>query len=174
MAGKWHLGEEDSQSPYARGFEQTFTMMNGGGSHWADMRPLSPPQTMIYRRNGQRIDELPEDFYSSKDYTDALIEFIDSDKDDGKPFFAYMSYTAPHDPLHAPAEYVAKYRGTYDDGWDALALHRLASLQELGLLPADVSEFPPMTSRRSTHATWKCTRRWSSTWTCRSGACSTT
>jgi arylsulfatase len=142
MAGKWHLGEEDSQSPYARDFEQTFTMMNGGGSHWADMRPLSPPQTMIYRRNGQRIDELPEDFYSSKNYTDALIEFIDTNKDDGKPFFAYMSYTAPHDPLHAPAEYVAKYRGTYDEGWDALARRRLASLQELGLVPAEVAELP--------------------------------
>ena len=143
MVGKWHLGEMDEQSPYARGFEQTFTMMNGGGSHWADMRPISPPEDMIYRRNGERIEKLPEDFYSSKDYTDALIEFIDSNKGDGKPFFAYLSYTAPHDPLHAPAEYIAKYSGKYDDGWDALALRRLSSLKELGLVPANVDEFPP-------------------------------
>ncbi len=108
MAGKWHLGEADDQSPFARGFERTFTMMNGGGSHWADMRPLSPPQEMIYRRNGERIETLPEDFYSSKDYTDAMIEFIASGKDDGAPFFAYLSYTAPHDPLHAPADFIAK------------------------------------------------------------------
>jgi arylsulfatase len=98
---------------------------------------------MIYRRNGQRIDTLPEDFYSSKNYTDSLIAFIDGNRDDEKPFFAYASYTAPHDPLHAPAEYVAKYGGTYDDGWDALARKRLASLQELGLVPGDISEFPP-------------------------------
>jgi arylsulfatase len=98
---------------------------------------------MIYRRNGQRVEELPGDFYSSKDYTNSMIEFIDSNKDDGKPFFAYMSYTAPHDPLHAPAEYVAKYRGAYDEGWDALARRRLESLQELGLVPADVVQFPP-------------------------------
>jgi arylsulfatase len=142
MTGKWHLGEEDQQSPYARGFERTFTMMNGGGSHWADMQPLSPPQGMIYRKNGERLAELPEDFYSSKDYTDALIEFIDTDRGDGRPFFAYLSYTAPHDPLHAPAEYIERYRGKYDAGWDALALERLASLKELGLIPDSVEEFP--------------------------------
>jgi arylsulfatase len=142
MVGKWHLGEADEQSPHARGFEQTFTMMQGGGSHWADMRPLSPPQEMIYRRNGESIATLPDDFYSSKDYADALIEFIGSNKGDARPFFAYLSFTAPHDPLHAPAEYIAKYRGKYDDGWDALALRRLSSLKELGLVPADVHELP--------------------------------
>lgn len=148
MAGKWHLGEADDQSPFARGFEQTFTMMNGGGSHWADMRPLSPPQGMIYRRNGERLEELPGDFYSSKDYTSALIEFIDGNRGDGQPFFGYLSYTAPHDPLHAPADYIAKYRGMYDDGWDELAQRRLTSLQELGLVPADVDEFPPNFMKR--------------------------
>jgi arylsulfatase len=142
MAGKWHLGEADEQSPHARGFERTFTMMNGGGSHWADMRPLSPPQSMIYRRNGERVESLPDDFYSSKGYTDALIDFIDSDKADDKPFFAYLAYTAPHDPLHAPADYIAKYDGKYDDGWDALARQRLESLRELGLIPEHVDEFP--------------------------------
>jgi arylsulfatase len=142
MAGKWHLGEEDDQSPHARGFEQTFTMMNGGGSHWADMRPLSPPGAMIYRRNGERLTKLPDDFYSSKDYTDALIEFIDANRGDRQPFFAYLSYTAPHDPLHAPAEYIEKYRGSYDEGWDVLAQRRLSKLKELGLVPAEVSEFP--------------------------------
>jgi arylsulfatase len=143
MAGKWHLGEDAAQSPFAHGFQKTFTMMNGGGSHWADMRPLSPTQNMIYRRNGERIDALPEDFYSSKNYTDALIEFIDSDHGDGKPFFAYLSYTAPHDPLHAPADYIAKYKDEYDAGWDVLAQQRLASLKRLGLVPEDINELPP-------------------------------
>ncbi len=148
MAGKWHLGEDDEQSPYARGFQQTFTMMNGGGSHWADMKPLSPPQAMIYRRNGERLAELPEDFYSTKDYTDAMIGFIDSNRGDGAPFFAYLSYTAPHDPLHAPAEYIEKYRGRYDDGWDVLAAQRLAALQELGLVQAEIETFPPNLMKR--------------------------
>jgi arylsulfatase len=152
MAGKWHLGEEDAQSPHARGFERTFSMMNGGGSHWADMRPLSPSQHMIYRRDGERLAELPDDFYSSKDYTDALIGFIESNRTDGIPFFAYLSYTAPHDPLHAPAEYIARYDGRYDEGWDALASKRLASLKALGLVPGHVDRLPPnfMTRRWET------------------------
>ncbi|MHC4342238.1 MAG: arylsulfatase, partial [Planctomycetota bacterium] len=152
MAGKWHLGEDDAQSPFARGFEQTFTMMNGGGSHWSDMKPLSPTQKMIYRKNGKRLEELPKDFYSTKNYTDAMIGFIESNKDDGKPFFGYLSYTAPHDPLHAPAEYIEKYRGKYDDGWDALASQRLASLKKLGLVSGEVDALPPnfMTKRWDT------------------------
>lgn len=143
MAGKWHLGVDEDQTPFAHGFERTFAMMNGGGSHWSDMRPLTKAEPMTYRRNGERIDELPEDFYSTNDYTNALIEFIDGNRNDGKPFFGYLSYTAPHDPLHAPAEYIEKYRGKYDEGWDALAMRRLAGLEELGLVPAGVAEFPP-------------------------------
>jgi arylsulfatase len=143
MAGKWHLSEDDAHSPFAHGFQKTFTMMNGGGSHWADMRPLSPTQNMIYRRDGERIEALPDDFYSSKNYTDALIDFIDGDRGDGKPFFAYLSYTAPHDPLHAPAEYIAKYKDKYDAGWDVLAQQRIASLKRLGLVPEDINELPP-------------------------------
>ncbi len=143
MAGKWHLGEEDDQSPFARGFEQTFTMMNGGGSHWSDMRPLSPSQKMIYRDNGKKVSRLPEDFYSTKDYTDFLIQFIERNRTDGKPFFGYLSYTAPHDPLHAPIEYIEKYRGKFDQGWDALAVQRLENLKTLGLISDAVVDIPP-------------------------------
>ena len=143
MVGKWHLGKDDDQSPFKRGFEKTFTMMNGGGSHWDDMRPLSPNEQMIYRRNGKRIYELPEDFYSTKNYTDSMMKFIARNKDDGKPFFAYLSYTAPHDPLHAPAEYISKYKGKFDAGWDALSLQRLENLKKLGIIAKNVTEFPP-------------------------------
>ena len=143
MTGKWHLGKDDAQSPFKRGFEETFTMMNGGGSHWADMGPLSQHEPMLYRRNGKRITELPKDFYSTKDYTDALMDFIERNKHDSKPFFAYLSYTAPHDPLHAPAEYIAKYKRRFDAGWDALSLKRLESLKKLGLVPRDLKTFPP-------------------------------
>ncbi len=142
MTGKWHLGEDDSQSPFTKGFEETFTMMNGGGSHWADQNPLSPPQKMIYRKNGNRIESLPEDFYSTKNYTDSLITFIDRNRDSGKPFFGYLSYTAPHDPLHAPAEYISKYKGMFDEGWDQLRMQRLESLKEKELVPSDINEFP--------------------------------
>ncbi len=135
MAGKWHLGSEEETSPYARGFEETFILVPGGGSHWSDRQPLSPPQKMIYRRNGKVVESLPDDFYSTKNYTDNLLEWIGKNHGDGRPFFAYLSYTAPHDPLHAPREYIEKYQGKYDEGWDALREKRLGKLKALGIVP---------------------------------------
>ena len=146
MAGKWHLGSEEKTSPHARGFEETFILAPGGGSHWSDQKPLSPPQTMVYRRNGKPVTSLPEDFYSTKYYTDVLLQFIDQNKKDGKPFFAYLSYTAPHDPLHAPKAYIEKYKGKYDDGWDALRAKRLQRLMDLGIVNKDATPFPRLPS----------------------------
>jgi arylsulfatase len=142
MAGKWHLGSEEETSPHARGFEETFVLVPGGGSHWSDRKPLSPPEKMIYRRNGNVVESLPDDFYSTKDYTDYLLKWIRKDHGDGKPFFAYLSYTAPHDPLHAPREYIEKYKGKYDEGWDTLREKRLEGLKALGIVPKGARAFP--------------------------------
>jgi arylsulfatase len=146
MAGKWHLGHGEETSPHARGFEETFTLLPGGGSHWSDRKPLSPPQTMVYRRNGTPVEGLPEDFYSTEYYTDMMLQFIDQNRGDGVPFFAYLAYTAPHDPLHAPKEYIDKYKGMYDQGWDVLREERLQSLKDLGIVPEDASPFPRLAS----------------------------
>jgi len=146
MAGKWHLGHEKDTLPHARGFDETFALLPGGGSHWGDMKPLSPPQTMIYSRNGQKVESLPDDFYSTTYYTDTIINSIDHSKDDDKPFFAYLSYTAPHDPLHAPKAYIDKYRGKYDEGWDVLREQRLQSLKALGIVHKDAKSFPRLES----------------------------
>jgi len=146
MAGKWHLGDAKETTPHTRGFEETFALLPGGGSHWSDRRQLSPPQTMIYSRNGQAVESLPDDFYSTTYYTDSLLKFIEDDHDDGSPFFAYLSYTAPHDPLHAPKEYIDKYHGTYDAGWDDLRQKRLQALKDLGIVPAAAEPFPRMES----------------------------
>jgi len=146
MAGKWHLGHDVDTTPYARGFDETFALLPGGGSHWADQRPLSPPQTMVYSRNGQKVESLPDDFYSTAYYTDTILNSIDQNKDDGKPFFAYLSYTAPHDPLHAPKAYIDKYKGKYDEGWDVLREQRLQNLKALGIVHKDAKSFPRLAS----------------------------
>ena len=72
----------------------------------------------------------------------SLKEFIDSNKDDGKPFFAFAAYTSPHWPLQVPDEYLESYAGQYDDGYDALRMQRLDSLKEAGVIPLS-SELPP-------------------------------
>jgi len=93
MAGKWHLGLTEETSPHARGFDESFALLPGGGSHWSDKRPMSPPLEMIYRRNGKRVESLPDDFYSSKYYTDTLLEWIKRDQSADSPFFAFLSFT---------------------------------------------------------------------------------
>ena len=142
MAGKWHLGSDEETSPHARGFEETFILTSAGGSHWSDRKPLWPQQSTVYRRNGKTVESLPDDFYSTQYYTDMLLQFIEQDRGDGVPFFAYLSYSAPHDPLHAPREYIEKYKGTYDEGWDVLREDRLRRLKELEIIPEDARPFP--------------------------------
>lgn len=151
MAGKWHLGADEKTSPHARGFQETFALMQGGGSHWADRKPISPPEIMIYRRNGKEVESLPEDFYSTRFYTDRILEWLKRDRNRDEPFFAYLAYTAPHDPLHAPAAFIEKYKGRYDGGWDALRERRLEHLKELGMVGKDVQSFP----RLPTVKPWK-------------------
>jgi len=139
MVGKWHLGEGKGQNPFECGFEETFILGTGGGSHANDQRPLSPLQSMTYTRNGKEV-KLPEDFYSTRNYTDSIIKFIDRNKNDKKPFFAYQSFTAVHDPLQAPKEYLEKHKGKFDSGWDALNEMRFNNLKKLGVIPKELKE----------------------------------
>ncbi|MEM1321841.1 MAG: arylsulfatase [Bacteroidota bacterium] len=134
MSGKWHLGHHAEQAPCKRGFQETFALMPGGASHYADQKPLHPAEPVVYRRNGQVLKTLPPDFYSTKNYTDSLLLWMERDKQSEQPFFAYLAYTAPHDPLHAPEAYIKKYDGFYEEGYEVLRKKRFAQLQKRGLI----------------------------------------
>ena len=139
MAGKWHLGMHPDRSPRNRGFEQSFAMLYGAGSHFSDMAGGDAHRhPVLYRDNGLLIDELSDDFYSTTFYTDRIIEQIDSNVDDGRPFFAYLAYTAPHWPLQAPDSIIDKYRGAYDRGYDSVRQGRFAAQQKLGLFDSSI------------------------------------
>jgi arylsulfatase A-like enzyme len=140
MSGKWHLGEEIQQDPSRRGFQESFALLPGGASHFDDEWMLSANCTPIYRENGIRV-HVPKGFYSTEFYTSKLVEYLDS-RTAGQPFFAYLSFTAPHDPLHVPDDWIDKYEGKYDIGYDALLQERLKRLKELGLVAQDVKPFP--------------------------------
>lgn len=136
MAGKWHLGEHDKYRPHGRGFERTFSFLGGGVSHFYDQRPLSAfeqPHTE-YSEDGITVENLPADFFSSDYYTDKMMQYM-AEQQDEKPFFAYLAFTAPHDPLQVPDTWLHKYQGVYDGGYEAIRNKRLQRMKELGLIP---------------------------------------
>ena len=143
MAGKWHLGNAENQSPSARGFNRSYAMTMGGASHFGDqfgifaLDPNKPIKAM-YREDGKAIDIPRTGFYSSDVFASRVIQYLDETKGDGsKPFFAYLAFTAPHWPLHALDEDIARYEGKYDAGYDAFRKARFERMKQLGLIPAN-------------------------------------
>ncbi len=136
MVGKWHLGKSPDLIPAARGFERDFSLLDGAGSYW-DMTnfTMASPQS-VFTEDGRYLRSLPKNFYSTKTYTDKLIGYIDANHRDGKPFFAYAAYQAPHDPYHLPRDWRNRHVGQYDKGWDAVRQERLKRQVELGITPA--------------------------------------
>jgi arylsulfatase A-like enzyme len=141
IAGKWHLGLTPQYGPKARGFERSFVLLQGYDLHYKD-KPASVQRPGTYTEDGQAV-ELPDGFFSTNYYTDKLLDYLSSNKDD-KPFFAYAAYTAPHWPLQAPDEFIAKYKGKYDAGYDAIRTQRLARQKQLGILPVDFQPAAPL------------------------------
>jgi len=146
MSGKWHLGHEEGSLPFDRGFERSFSMLVGGASHWADMFGILPRDDPAkYTRDGEFMESLPADFYSSRSYADFLMEAIRENRGDGKPFLAYLAFTAVHDPVHVPEPWLSKYRGKYDDGYEALKAARWQDAKKIGVVPetADLADRHP-------------------------------
>ncbi len=133
MAGKWHLGEEPEHDPSEKGFEKSFTMLQGGASHFDDEWMMYANYTPTYRENGVRT-HVPQGFYSTEFYTDKTIQYIDEQEDDA-PFFAYLSFTAVHDPLHLPDDWLERYAGKYSTGYDRVREQRLSRMKRLGIVP---------------------------------------
>ncbi len=150
MTGKWHGVE----NPYDRGFDRYFGLVDGAVNHFNPglQRPGEPPPASKApgHRRKWAIDEqvylpfTPSDpnFYSTDAYTDRAISFLEDYQDEARPFFLYLAYTAPHDPIQAWPEDVEKYRGTYMAGWDELRRRRYERQVESGLIdsPWELSE----------------------------------
>ena len=141
FAGKWHLGVEPPQWPAARGFERDLAMLAGGTfTYWNPMVSWLPTlDPMKFTRNGESLEQLPAGFYSTEAYTEAIIDNIDEKRGDGKPFFALVSYQAPHTPLGLPEDWLDRARGRYEEGYDRLRDRRLSRMKEIGLVEEDAT-----------------------------------
>ncbi len=147
MAGKWHLGSQDNYIPYARGFEKSFALMNGAANHFNNNRimPADSPQF----REDKLIVPFPDGKFSTDVYTDKMMDFIEHAQK-GKPFFAYLAFTAPHWPLQVPADYIDRYKGRYDMGYDSLRVLRFNSQKDAGIIP----KYAVLRPRDSTVVLW--------------------
>ncbi|MEZ5353455.1 MAG: arylsulfatase [Bryobacteraceae bacterium] len=130
MSGKWHVTPvTDSKQnwPRQRGFDRFYGTIHGAGSFY-------DPVTLT--SDNDAIQPGTKDFY----YTDAIAQnatrFIHdhSQTHASDPFFLYCAFTSPHWPLHALEADIAKYRGRYKDGWDALRAERHRRMIEMGIV----------------------------------------
>lgn len=147
MSGKWHLGLTPETSPWAKGFQKSFSLLPGACNHYGwepametfSDKPsfMQSTEAALHAENGKYLSKVPDDFYSTDFYASKMIDYLQS-RDKSKPFFAYLPFTAPHWPLQAPREIIEKYKGFYDEGPAVLREKRLKRLIELGLVEKDV------------------------------------
>lgn len=132
MAGKWNLGTSRPHFPIDHGFQQYFGLL-GGASDYFDPRVGPRARPDRYALNDQHFNDYPDNFYATDAFSEYAASWIDDSAAQG-PFFLYLSYTAPHSPLQAHPDDIAKYRGKYRDGWDVLRERRRTRMIERGLL----------------------------------------
>jgi arylsulfatase len=144
MSGKWDLGMSGEYRAGVRGFDRSFAMLASAASHFAD---YFWGEEAYYEEHGipLALEDLPEDFYSTRVYTDKMLEYLEA-HDGDNPWFAFMPYTAPHWPLQLPDDWLDRHAGNYDAGYDVLRAERAARANELGVIPtgATLEAYQPL------------------------------
>jgi arylsulfatase len=155
MTGKWHLSltadgprnaewvshridlgpfSDPKTYPVGRGFEEHY------GTIWGVVN-FFDPFSLVH--NTEPIESIPGDYYYTDAISDWSVKFVEKYSRDGKPFFLYVAHTAPHWPLHALPEDIAKYKDTYAAGWDAIREARYRRMIEQGLIVSDDAILSP-------------------------------
>ncbi|MEK6479731.1 arylsulfatase [Catalinimonas sp. 4WD22] len=136
LSGKWHLGhwQEERDTPNQRGFDHYFGFLCGAIDFFTG---LDYGSGVNYMRKDTVEYEAPEDFYATDAFTEYAIEEVSQASQNEHPFFLYLAYNAPHYPLQVHDEYIQKYEGIYDIGWDSLRTARYQRMQEMGIVHAD-------------------------------------
>lgn len=138
ITGKWHLGHDENTLPSARGFDRSFILGASGADNYEAKGYLPMKATAQWYADGKKTD-LPDDFYSSKDYINQTISFHESEQNKEVPFFAYIAFQAIHAPIQAPKRFVEPYLDTYKEGWDVLRQKRFEKAKEMGIIPASAA-----------------------------------
>jgi arylsulfatase A-like enzyme len=152
LSGKWHVGNDSLAWPNQRGFDQFYGIISGASNYFnADNISLfgrDYPVTLV--KNNKRLQPEKNSYYFTDEVTNNAISFIENQDLQNKPFFLYVAYTAPHWPLQALPEDIAKYKGKYSDGWDILREQRFNRQKALGIIPSNAG----LPERDSTIPDW--------------------
>lgn len=137
-------GKNHSQlSLYNFGFDRVYEFWGGATNHFNPGLQRAGEAVPIFKGgpNTWNVDDKsynpysPEkDFYSTDYFTKNAISYLEEYKNDSKPFFLYLAYTAPHDPLMAWPKDIAKYRGKYKEGYQVIRKARYEKMLELGMV----------------------------------------
>ena len=121
LSGKWHVGDDKDQWPAQRGFERSFGFI-GGASNYYEINEKEKADVALYRNNEPFY--LEKGKYLTDEITNQALGFLDEQNKEQKPFFLYLAFNAPHWPLQALPDDIAKYKGKYSIGWDSLRVQR--------------------------------------------------
>lgn len=145
MTGKWHVGHNRGTPPSERGFDRSLNSVAGGIYFPGQRGREKAPFYLNGREVAQKSPELGEDWYSTDLWTKFGLRFLDEARQAKKPFFLYLAHNAPHFPLMAPAEDIARFRGKYMAGWDKLRQARYERQLRMGLIDRrwPLTERPP-------------------------------
>ena len=139
MSGKWHVGEEHPQWPMDRGFNDYYGLISGAAHYFDITRTKGPGISRHFARGNEEYLPPNKNWYMTDAITDNGLRMLDENGMQDKPFFLYLAYTAPHWPLHALPEDIAKYRGKYMLGWDQLRAQRYQRQSEMNLFDKPVA-----------------------------------
>jgi arylsulfatase len=132
MAGKWHVGTAREHWPVQRGFQRYFGLIDGASSYF-NLAPYRPGQKLILALDNEEYTP-GKDFYATNAYGEYAVKFVEENKTANKPFLLYLAFTAPHWPLHALPEDIARYKGKYLKGWDVMREERFNRLKQSGII----------------------------------------
>ena len=133
VTGKWGIGAAGANLPHRFGFDRSWILDSTGSSNYRAKPYLPLYKEVKWFEDGKRV-ALPEDFYSSRNIVDKMIDYVSAAKSD-KPFFGFLSFQAVHVPVQVPRKFIDKYDGVFDRGWDAMREQRLKKAIALGLVP---------------------------------------
>ena len=138
LSGKWHLGSQEETHPFYRGFDQFYGLLDGCCNFFDPSTPdpsYKGGKVRKFGQNEQQITSFPENFYTTDAFTNHAIDCVNKFAKDDSPFLIHLTYTAPHYPLHAKPEDIARYRGKYKNmgGWLKMREQRWQRMQDMGL-----------------------------------------